>query len=275
MKSKYLLSFFALLLFPAMVLPQVHFPLHVGDHWGYSSAGLCENLVINSIDKDTVIDGKTYFHFTGGKTLYGALFVRTSSGKVYSYDTAMHAEYPIFDFLAKAGDTISVVNNERYIALGNMRFFRSIPLGTGEGYTYTLRDSIGVTEVSSTVNPCTWKLTGASIQGKQVVLSAVSIALPDRSGALELFEPYPNPFNPETKISFQLSAVSQTTLTILDVIGREVALLVNEVKGPGTYAVQWDASHVSSGIYFAKLQTVPAGRQGSGGTLIKKMMLLK
>jgi photosystem II stability/assembly factor-like uncharacterized protein len=65
---------------------------------------------------------------------------------------------------------------------------------------------------------------------------------------------YPNPFNPTTTISFQLTANSFVTLKVYDVLGREVATLVNEAKLPGTYSVQWDAAGVASGVYFYKLQ---------------------
>ncbi len=75
---------------------------------------------------------------------------------------------------------------------------------------------------------------------------------------------YPNPFNPATEIGFQIPDYSArggsasgggfVSLRVYDVLGREVATLVSEVKEPGTYAVQWDASGVSSGVYFYRLK---------------------
>jgi hypothetical protein len=70
----------------------------------------------------------------------------------------------------------------------------------------------------------------------------------------ELSQNYPNPFNPTTVISYQLSAVSEVNLKIYDLLGREVAILVDEVKPAGTYSVRWEASHFSSGVYFYRLQ---------------------
>jgi hypothetical protein len=58
----------------------------------------------------------------------------------------------------------------------------------------------------------------------------------------ELMQNYPNPFNPNTVIIYQLPTVNFVSLKVLDVLGREVATLVNEAKQPGTHSVQWNAS---------------------------------
>ena len=79
---------------------------------------------------------------------------------------------------------------------------------------------------------------------------------------------YPNPFNPTTVISFQLSVYSKTQLKIYDLLGREVAELMDEYKNPGSYQVEFDGLHLSSGIYFYKLQ---AGEYST----VRKMMLIK
>jgi len=86
--------------------------------------------------------------------------------------------------------------------------------------------------------------------------------------SFKLEQNYPNPFNPNTVISYQLSSVSFVTLKVYDVLGREVATLVNEQKEAGDYVVNFDASKLSSGIYIYKLN---AGNYSS----IKKMMVVK
>jgi hypothetical protein len=68
-----------------------------------------------------------------------------------------------------------------------------------------------------------------------------------------LSQNYPNPFNPKTTISYSLSKANNVTLKIYDVLGREVASLVNEFKSEGWYTVQFDASALASGIYFYRL----------------------
>ena len=69
-----------------------------------------------------------------------------------------------------------------------------------------------------------------------------------------LFQNYPNPFNPSTTLSFVISHQSFVTLKVFDVLGNEIATLVNEEKQPGVYEVEFDASILSSGTYFYKLK---------------------
>jgi hypothetical protein len=79
---------------------------------------------------------------------------------------------------------------------------------------------------------------------------------------------YPNPFNPSTTIRYQVSGSSNVSLEVYDILGNEVATLVNEEKPAGSYEVKFNAAGLSSGIYFYKLQA---------GSLVetKKMILLR
>ncbi|GAB5408227.1 MAG: hypothetical protein BalsKO_05920 [Balneolaceae bacterium] len=72
--------------------------------------------------------------------------------------------------------------------------------------------------------------------------------------AITLHQNYPNPFNPTTTISFELNQPSEVTLTVFDALGRTVTTLVNEQKSTGSYSVNFDASNLSSGIYFYRLE---------------------
>ncbi len=71
--------------------------------------------------------------------------------------------------------------------------------------------------------------------------------------AFSLSQNFPNPFNPSTNIQFSIVNRQLTIVTVLDLLGREVKTLVNEVKEPGTYTVNFDGSNLASGIYFYKL----------------------
>jgi hypothetical protein len=79
--------------------------------------------------------------------------------------------------------------------------------------------------------------------------------------AFSLEQNYPNPFNPATVISYQLGIGTQVTLKIYDVLGNEVATLVNEEKPAGTYELKWNGQNnfgeeLTSGIYFYKMETI-------------------
>lgn len=79
---------------------------------------------------------------------------------------------------------------------------------------------------------------------------------------------YPNPFNPSTMIRFGVRVSGLATLKVYDIIGREVSTLVNEKLNAGKYEVHFDASHLSSGVYFYRLHS-------GGNTATKKFMLVK
>ncbi|MCB9247329.1 MAG: T9SS type A sorting domain-containing protein [Ignavibacteriales bacterium] len=83
-----------------------------------------------------------------------------------------------------------------------------------------------------------------------------------------LAQNYPNPFNPSTTISFALPTASEVQLSVYNILGQQVATLVNEVKNAGTYKVNWDASNLSSGVYIYRLR---AGAQ----VLTNRMILMK
>lgn len=91
---------------------------------------------------------------------------------------------------------------------------------------------------------------------------------PDLPQSFGLHQNYPNPFNPETVIRYSVRVSGRATVTVHDLLGREVATLVNEEKSPGTYSVMWDAGDVASGVYFCRLL--------SGASLdVKRMVVLK
>ncbi|HAB53724.1 MAG TPA: hypothetical protein DCE80_16370, partial [Ignavibacteriales bacterium] len=92
-----------------------------------------------------------------------------------------------------------------------------------------------------------------------------------------LFQNFPNPFNPNTKISYQIPEMSFVQIKVYDVLGKEVATLVNEEKHEGKYEVEFrtDGLHLSSGIYFYRLQVYPANGGPENFVETKKMILLR
>jgi hypothetical protein len=64
---------------------------------------------------------------------------------------------------------------------------------------------------------------------------------------------YPNPFNPSTQITYSIPKATDVTIKIYDVLGKEIAILVNERKQPGEYKATWNAEGVPSGVYFCRM----------------------
>src|SRR3990172_1448953 len=83
-----------------------------------------------------------------------------------------------------------------------------------------------------------------------------------------LTQNYPNPFNPATKINFSLPKDSDVELTVYNILGQQVEVLVNGFRNAGTYELTWDASNLPSGVYIYRLET-------GSNVISKKMMLLK
>ncbi len=90
---------------------------------------------------------------------------------------------------------------------------------------------------------------------------------------------YPNPFNPGTVISYQLPVSSKVTLKVYDILGNEIETLVNQEEETGFHSVNFNAAGLSSGIYFYRLNAVPAGQaETNAGEVFsetKSMVLVK
>lgn len=84
----------------------------------------------------------------------------------------------------------------------------------------------------------------------------------------KLYNNYPNPFNPSTTIKFDVSDVSNVKISVYDLLGREVKTLINEVLKAGKYKIDFDASDLTSGTYFYRIES-------EGLNEVKKMILVK
>jgi hypothetical protein len=114
--------------------------------------------------------------------------------------------------------------------------------------------------------------------GETVLTDVPQIPIPTEF-ALE--QNFPNPFNPRTTIQFVVPPAPQnagtsvgtgiTTIKVYDILGREVAVLVNEPKRPGMYQIEFDGGNLPSGVYFYRLSVADAQRS----TLTRKMILIR
>jgi hypothetical protein len=132
--------------------------------------------------------------------------------------------------------------------------FRSTVGGTiwtavSTGLTDTSVSSLAVsgTDLFAGTNGGVWRRP----MSEMVSVKLTSNPLPTK---FNLDQNYPNPFNPSTTIKFELPRASQVSLTVYDVLGRQVSVLVNEKRDAGSYEVKFNGSNLASGVYFYRLQ---------------------
>lgn len=126
-----------------------------------------------------------------------------------------------------------------------------------------------------------WKVVARNISGDSIWCSNIQQFYVDPNAVLDINEHnsqlldkfilsqnYPNPFNPITKISWQVPVSGWQSLKVYDVLGNEVATIVNEFRNSGSYDIEFNASNLTSGVYFYRLQA---------GSFVKtkKLVLLK
>lgn len=138
---------------------------------------------------------------------------------------------------------------------------RTPPLQSGSTYYWRVRSGnmAGVSAFSGTFRFSTLTVTGLSDEDR---------ATRRQAREFRLEQNYPNPFNPETQIAFSLPRSVQAKLSIYDVLGREVAVLIDARLDAGWYTIGWNASGRASGVYLCRLR---AGTY----TSVRMMMLAR
>lgn len=123
-----------------------------------------------------------------------------------------------------------------------------VVIGDTAGTLFDMRSTDSVV----VVNP---KITSLILIAERPALPVLSVPPSPQGlpGSASLLQNFPNPFNPSTTIRYVIPRESFVTLTIYDVLGREVEKLVNERKAPGSYSIYWNPGAVPSGVYFYRL----------------------
>jgi hypothetical protein len=143
--------------------------------------------------------------------------------------------------------------------------------GDSQGVTFTVRPSLLPPNIyDAQVFVKSWLSIGQPSFTKTIRFEVVTGVEEQRALpiALSLGQNYPNPFNPSTTIKFELPKSSVVKLSILDALGREVSVLVNEKRDAGVHEVKFDAVGLASGVYFYRMQA---------GSFVKsrKMLVIK
>jgi len=261
-----------------------YFPMAVGNRWIYNvywNGPLPgSGIVAAQIVRDTIMNAKKYYLFTGVEFLNGWLSVDSVNGNLYSWfyapgcpknpyeelkdslasnfrDTFYHCEVTptgkrvFYDSLSFRFDTVSTA-----LRYKTKTFIDAIQIyGTTRGYAKNL----GICQaVIGDPYSFTFTLKGCFINGvvygdtTMVGIEQTSTVIPKE---FSLSQNYPNPFNPSTTIEFDIPNKSFVTLSLYDITGREVESLVNELVSPGRYRVLWNAENYSSGVYFYTIKT--------------------
>ena len=142
-------------------------------------------------------------------------------------------------------------------------------IGFVSGYgTTTETQSYSFTDENVTKGIYKYRLKQIDFDGSFTYSNEIEVEVDYNPKEFVLYQNYPNPFNPVTTIKYDIVKAQDVKVTVFDILGIEIATLVNEQQQPGSYQVKWDASNVSSGIYFYQLRT-----KDFVGT--KKMIILK
>ncbi len=165
----------------------------------------------------------------------------------------------------------ATVDGQRNFLNGLIQTVLNIPNNKGMGFFYWEPDWISAPQLgSSWENLALFDFAGNAANSFSV-FNSTPVSVSQRSNvpaSFALHQNYPNPFNPTTHFRFSIANFEFVTLKVYDLLGREIATLVNGKKSPGTYEVLFDGSKLPSGVYFYRLES---GRFAE----TKKLILIK
>jgi exopolysaccharide biosynthesis protein len=182
-----------------------------------------------------------------------SVLVTDDNGEQFRYYTNRYSlKIPEFDHLSINAATPSIVSS-----------------GTTFNYPIRLKRieiQLGSSRVANTKYAGTLYLDNFRVSYPSQTPTSVIAEQPPRS--FEIRQNYPNPFNPSTRIEFTVREAGNVSVRVFDILGKEIATLVNERMQPGLYAVSWNAKDHPSGVYFYQVRT-------NSAVATRRMMLLK
>ncbi len=134
--------------------------------------------------------------------------------------------------------------------------------------SYRLHGTVGQMVIGSSTNSSHAMYSGFWANGDVAVTSVEEIEPITLPETFRLQQNYPNPFNPTTTIEFAVAHRSKVSLKLFDLLGREIATLVDEEMTPGQYKLQFEGAHLPSGVYFYMMKA-------ENFVASKKLILLK
>lgn len=233
------------------------------------------------ITRDTVLsNGKKYFVFEGWQGISSPIDwkyqrIDSTTMNVYFFDMNSNQDRLIDSLRIQVGDTFKCNRftttqwawaklqfANPVTAFGQTRVSRSYPARASfptQLLNYQLLEGIGFSSVSMCeLGGVTHYLKGCVISGvvygdtTLTNIQQIGINVPD---IYKLRQNYPNPFNPSTNIKYDLIKNGNVKISVYDVSGKEVASLVDQFQNAGSYQMAFNATGLSSGVYFYKLET--------------------
>lgn len=264
---------------------QDYFPLEVGNRWDYNveihSPGghiSYDTLSILITEKKMLSNGKEYFVFSSSLSFgfYGSRFARVEDNKIYVYLEEDSTDCFVFRFDIPMGSFYSKCNgaNVEVLSIDTVFFWGTLDINQYQEL-YRFSEHFGIYDYYEPgLVTKYYSLSGCIISGVSYgnLLVPVYETEPTLQTKLSISQNYPNPFNPSTKIKYSVISTQNVIVKVYDLLGREVATLVNQEKPAGSYEAEFSMGLIHqtlpSGVYFYRLQA---------GSFVetKKMVLTK
>jgi len=237
---------------------QINSDFKRGMHLRRSSQNKINNALIMGFPTGLLIDGST----TVSEAIAGNTHLNNSiiSGTRKALDTAKtNGSFNVFDwFTLQHNGRIYADNSEILLSdpfnidnpnpfpLNGSPVYTNAAVPPGDGFFDTTANYVGALGKEN------WTHGWSSLTA---IVSDVKDNSPVIPSGFSLKQNYPNPFNPSTTIEYSVAKAGNTRLSIYNILGQELAILVNEFKNTGSYKITFDASNLTSGMYIYKLQS--------------------
>jgi hypothetical protein len=203
---------------------------------------------------------------TSGANLFagmgGGVFLSANNGISWNAVNTGLTNNTIYALEANRGYLFAATNDGIFMSSNNGAMWISATTGFGDRYN---PNPLSLTVCGSYLYAGGRGIWKRPLSEMTTGVNSIVEHVPDR---FSLSQNYPNPFNPSTIFRFALAAKSFVSIKVFDVTGREIAVIVSEELPAGEYSRQWNASALSSGVYFYQLQA-------GGFSDTKKLMIIR
>ncbi len=263
-------------------------PMQVGNTWLYETDAFVERFEI--VDSAVIVDSLEYFEISSnyGKEETRYLRLRSDNSYVIKEDSTFPGQNNEKIFYKKNAvlgqswqvvipgifDTVIYTITDTFFinVFGTQVIGKTLNEDFGfSNWDYIWTEKFGKISKKNQQGEVTYSLRACVINGVvygDTNFAALSVNTSEPFSVYKLYSNYPNPFNPSTKIKYQIPELSFVTLKVYNNIGEEIKTLVNELQPVGIYSVEFNAKDLPSGVYF---YTITAGKFRE----TKKMIILK